>query len=66
MQFFGEKLTTDDTLQEETSRSNQFPEEMWTTMDMAIWEPDALQRIDILKENNDAGNTVQSVLDGMA
>ncbi len=65
-QFFNDQEQVDETLQEQTTKSHQFPEEMWATQEMAIYEPDALQKMDLLKEKNLGGNKTQAFLDQIA
>ncbi len=65
-EFFNDQELPDTTLQEQTSKSNQFPEDHWLVMEMVIYEPDALQKMDLLKEKNMGGNKTQAVLDDMA
>jgi len=53
-------------IEEQTSKSNQFPEEMFASMEMIVYQPDALQKMDMLKEQSLGGNKTQSFLDEIA
>ena len=66
IEFFGEELVVDETLEEDTSKSNQYPEDMWLAMEMIIYDPDALQKMDLLKEQDMGGNKTQAFLDSIA
>ncbi len=65
-EFFNKYEPVDSTLQEQTDKSNQFPEDQWLTMEMTVYEPDALQKMDLLKEQSTGGNQTQAFLDKIA